>query len=131
MTARVLYVIDGDTVGVSVGGTHLRLRYAGIDAPELGDEPEWGAEEAKAANEALVLGEEVWLLFAEEAEDVYGRRLGYVFTPSGVLVNAYLLERGLAAALIIPPNVKFAEVFVALEEAARAAGRGIWSRPGP
>lgn len=127
--ARVLYVIDGDTVGASVGGRAVRLRYAGIDAPELGEAPEPWALEAKAANERLVLGEEVWLLAAEEPEDVYGRRLVYVFTRSGVFVNAHLVEHGFASALTIPPNVRYAALFKALEEAARSAGRGMWAEP--
>lgn len=129
--ARVLYVIDGDTVGASIDGAAVRLRYAGIDAPELGDAPEPGAPEAKEANARLVLGQEVWVLFAEEPEDPYGRLLAYVFTPSGVFVNAYLVEHGLAAALPIPPNLRFAGLFWALEREARAAGRGIWARPAP
>ena len=131
MRARVLYVIDGDTVGASLDGTALRLRYAGIDAPELGNDPEPGALEAKAANELLVLGEEVWLLFAEEPEDPYGRHLAYVFTPSGVFVNAYLVEHGLAEAVPIPPNLRFAGLFWSLEREARAAGRGIWAGAAP
>ncbi|MFH1457112.1 MAG: hypothetical protein ABIF17_03280 [Patescibacteria group bacterium] len=36
--AYVLYVIDGDTIGVSINGTEQRVRLLGIDAPEVANE---------------------------------------------------------------------------------------------
>ena len=50
--ARVVYVIDGDTIMVEIGGQERRLRYIGIDAPETVKEStpvEWQGPEASAA----------------------------------------------------------------------------------
>jgi micrococcal nuclease len=41
-------------------------------------------------------------------------------------LNAELLRRGLARTLAIPPNIRFAERFAALQRDAAQAGRGLW-----
>ena len=56
--ADVVRVIDGDTIEVRVDGQLLKVRYIGIDTPELnhpqrGEEPHAG--EATEANRVLVL----------------------------------------------------------------------------
>src|SRR5690606_36312416 len=73
---RVVRVIDGDTVEMRFGrgdGT-VRLRYLGIDAPELQPAQPFGAE-AAAENRRLVEGARVWVSGDVEGEDPYGRRL--------------------------------------------------------
>src|SRR5215213_4702317 len=80
--ARVLRVIDGDTIEVDLGGREEHVRYIGIDTPESaipGEPVECFGKEAAAANEDLVDGETVRLVFDAERRDRYGRLLAYVY----------------------------------------------------
>lgn len=125
---QVLFVYDGDTIDVRLDGERVRLRYIGVDAPELFDSDEAHlGREAWAANKGLVLGRQVYIQLDEAERDVYGRLLAYVFTEPAIFVNAWLVEQGYAKAMTIPPNVRYATLFNELEEEARAKRRGIWS----
>jgi micrococcal nuclease len=44
----------------------------------------------------------------------------------GTFVNAWLVEKGYAVVMTIPPNVKHQELFLKLQRGAREARRGLW-----
>lgn len=126
---RVTQVIDGDTIEVEVDGSRERVRYIGIDTPERDDErPEVRAMARRAteANRRLVGGRRVRLEFDAEERDRYGRLLAYVWV-GDTLVNERLLREGYAQLLTIPPNVRYAERFLAAQREAREEGLGLWS----
>jgi len=122
-TVRVTRVLDGDTVVIETGE---RVRYIGIDAPEMGPPAEPFAREALIANRALVEGKRVRLEKDASDTDRYGRLLRYVYV-DGTLVNAELVRLGLAHSRAYPPDTRHQEYLDAIESAARAAGLGIWS----
>lgn len=130
-TARVVRVVDGDTIVVRLGGEEERVRYIGVDTPESvkpGAPVECFGKRAAAENRRLVEGRRVRLVADAEARDRYGRRLAYVYRASdGLFVNRALVERGYATPLTIAPNVRYAQRFTAWSRAARAGGRGLWS----
>ncbi|HVN23703.1 MAG TPA: thermonuclease family protein [Syntrophorhabdales bacterium] len=118
-------VIDGDSVLLDTGE---QVRYIGIDAPELGKQaggPQFYAREAAAFNKHLVLLKKVRLEFDQERHDSYGRLLAYVFVKD-VFVNAELVRRGYAKALIKPPNVKYKDLFVKYQNEAMSKEIGLW-----
>ena len=121
-TATVTRVIDGDTIIIDTG---QRVRYIGIDAPELHPSPEASGFEAWQANRQLVEGKQVYLERDISETDKYGRLLRYVYVDS-ILVNAELVRRGLAEARAYPPDTKYQDSLEKLEAAAREAGRGMW-----
>ena len=126
--ARVLRVIDGDTIEVSLGGAVEDVRYIGIDTPESvapGQPVECYGHEAAALNERLVGGREVRLRFDSERRDAYGRLLAYV-RAGPLFVNAELVRRGYARTLTIPPNDSRAPLFARLERRAGRLGAGLW-----
>jgi len=131
-TARVVRVVDGDTVVVRTGGHQERVRYIGVDTPESvkpGTPVQCFAKAASAENKRLVEGREVRLVQDLEAHDRYGRTLAYVYRKSdGLFVNAELVRRGYGKPLTIPPNVAHAAEFRRLAKTARREGRGLWSR---
>ena len=135
-TARVVRVVDGDTIIVRIGGRDERLRYIGMDTPETvkPDTPvQWMGPEASRANAALVAGQNVVLEKDVSETDRYGRLLRYVWLYDGArwtLVDLELVAEGFAQVETDPPDVKYAGRFVAAERAARAAGLGLWG-PGP
>ncbi len=125
---RVVHVVDGDTIDVQVGGRRVRVRYIGINAPESADprrSVECFGREAAAKNKELVDGKIVRLERDVSETDRYGRLLRYVYV-GDLFVNAELVRLGYAQAVTYPPDVKYQELFLALEREARAAGRGLW-----
>lgn len=131
VAARVTRVVDGDTVKVTLpGGATDTVRYIGMDTPETkkpGTPVQCFGRAASAANERLVDGRAVRLVFDAERRDRYGRLLAYVYRAAdGAFVNAELVRRGYARPLTIPPNVRHAGAFARLARQAQGAGRGLW-----
>lgn len=121
----VATVIDGDTIQLSDGRI---IRYIGIDTPEKG-KPFY--HEAKRANERLVLRKRVRLEFDVQKRDHYGRWLAYAFVKTNgeeIFVNAELVKLGCATTYTIPPNVKYADLFVKLQRQAVENKIGLWGR---
>lgn len=128
---QVVRIDDGDTIDVRIGDRVERVRYIGLDAPEVGHHGLGGAPGGRAAawmNAALVGDGRVRLELDAQARDGYGRLLAYVWA-GGRMINAELLRRGYARALRIPPNLRYAAIFAALEREARLARRGLWAAP--
>ncbi|MCL2227301.1 MAG: thermonuclease family protein [Oscillospiraceae bacterium] len=114
----VTRVIDGDTVEIYTGE---RVRFVGVDAPEVG---EAGADEATAFVRERVLNQMVWLEADGNDTDRFGRLRRYVWLelpsdpgdPTQILnyqLNALLLSNGLAEPLIIG-EVRNADLFRAI-----------------
>ena len=123
-TAKVTQVIDGDTINIEGG---YRVRYIGIDTPEIRPVAEAYGLEAWQVNRQLVEGKEVRLERDVSETDKYGRLLRYVYVDD-VFVNAELVRLGLAEAKAYPPDIKYQEYLEELEGEARAAGRGMWAK---
>jgi micrococcal nuclease len=132
--ATVVSVTDGDTIRVLVDGVEQRVRYIGIDAPEVGSGAEWMGAEATAANSSLVAGRQVVLERDVSKRDQFGRMLRYVWleTDDGwLLVNRELVRRGFAQAVSFPPDVKYDALFLRAQRNAAKAARGMWAPPPP
>ncbi|HWP34952.1 MAG TPA: thermonuclease family protein, partial [Thermodesulfobacteriota bacterium] len=143
LRATVVAVVDGDTIEVRLAdGRRATVRLIGVDAPEQHDSPKLDRDAARSGLDKATIramgrlaadytrrrleGRTVELELDAETHDRYGRLLAYVWLPGDVLFNAELLREGYAQLLTVPPNVKYADRFVALQREARAAGRGLW-----
>lgn len=127
--ARVVRVVDGDTIVVRIEGRDYRVRYIGVDTPETvhPDLPvEWMGPEASAANAQMVAGKTVYLEKDVSEVDQYDRLLRYVFLADGTFVNAELVRLGYAQVSTYLPDVKYVELYLEMQREARAAGRGLW-----
>ena len=115
-------VIDGDTIEIDGGE---RVRYIGVDAPELG-EPLY--EEARNFLEKVVLGNYVRIeVCKEEPRDGYGRTLAFVHK-GNVDVGEQLLRYGYARTLFIGRCGRaVAQRYRKLERGAFLVGLGVWS----
>jgi micrococcal nuclease len=127
----VVHPVDGDTVDVRLGQVEERVRLIGIDTPEsvAHDRPvECFGPEAKARlAELLPEGTEVRLERDVEARDRFDRLLAYVHrTADDAFVNLVLVQEGYAESRRYEPNVARQADLDRAEDAARAAGRGLW-----
>ncbi|OLC31808.1 MAG: hypothetical protein AUH81_17150 [Candidatus Rokubacteria bacterium 13_1_40CM_4_69_5] len=130
LEGTVVRVVDGDTIVVRIGARVERVRYIGVNTPEVhhptrGEEP--GGREASEVNRQLVEGRRVRLELDLQERDRYRRLLAYVWVGE-LMVNAELVGRGYAQVMTVPPNVRYQELFLKLQREARDAGRGLWKR---
>jgi len=135
--ARIVRVVDGDTVIIDRGLGNERLRYIGIDAPESvtpDTSVEFMGREAAAANAALVDGREVLLERDVSDRDRFDRLLRYVWLPEGdgwLFVNLELVRQGYASAVSFPPDISRMDELRGAERVAREAGIGLWGPATP
>lgn len=131
--AIVKWVYDGDTLLVTDldGGNKRKIRIIGIDTPEVKHHQQkaqlYGA---KAREELRALLKEVnyrvFLEFDKERHDRYKRILAHVTLANGLNISEWLLQRGFAKTLIIPPNVKHADCYKNAEYLAQKQKLKLW-----
>lgn len=127
----VTKVVDGDTFWADNGTQKgIKIRLIGVDAPESRNSFRkvvgYYGKEAKAYLTKLLTGKKVKLVFDVDSIDQYGRTLAYVYLEDGTFVNADLMKSGYAMVMTVPPNIKFADKFVKLQNEARQNKRGLW-----
>lgn len=126
-------VIDGDTIRAMVDGVEERIRYIGVDTPELNSTspatPEPYAQAATTANDRLLDDRRLVLETDVSERDRYGRLLRYVWVDEDgtwTLLGLALVAQGFAQVSTYPPDVKYVDSLLAAQSDARAAGRGLW-----
>jgi endonuclease YncB( thermonuclease family) len=127
---RVAHVYDGDTVKLIDG---RKVRFIGINTPEIGygdqsSEP-LAREARKALKQLLEKSDEIALRYDAEKEDRYHRLLAHVYLKDQTSVQQVLLEKGLAVAIAISPNIMNQSCYYAAEAVARNVGLGLWQQP--
>lgn len=123
ITGRVVSVADGDTITVlTAEKNQVKIRLAGIDAPESGQE--YG-QKSKEALAAIVAGKAVTV--TEDGKDRYGRTIGWVKTGE-TDANREMVKTGWAwhfTQYNKDPDI------TKLQATAKEAHRGLWASPNP
>jgi micrococcal nuclease len=125
---KVNAVYDGDTIRLEDG---RKIRLLGINTPEVkhrNNDTESGGEAAKRWLENKLKNQRVRLVTDVEKTDKYKRILGHVFTENKEHINLTLVELGLAAVNIYPPNLLYVDELAAAEKIAEQTKRGIWQQ---
>lgn len=131
LVGQVVDIIDGSTILVNLGQRSETVRYIGITAQESPRRPPPAVPSPGAAVEAnrqLVSRQQVRIELDTQERDRDGRLLAYVYVADR-MVNAELVRRGSAAVMTVQPNVRYRDLFVALEQEARDNRRGVWADP--
>jgi micrococcal nuclease len=128
LEGTVVRIVDGDTIHVRLGERVEKVRYIGVNTPEVhhpskGEEP--GGRAATLVNRQLVSGRHVRLELDTQSRDRHGRLLAYVWVDE-TMVNAELVRQGFAQVMTVPPNIRHQPLFLKLQREAREAGRGLW-----
>lgn len=131
---RVLDVIDGDTVEVGYRGT-TSVRIIGIDTPETvspSTPDECYGAKASAAATRILQGRQVELVFdpSQGRTDKYGRTLAYLRIPGRGDFGLAMIRRGYAAEYTYDTAYRHQRRYLAAEQRAGAANRGMWGACG-
>jgi micrococcal nuclease len=128
----VTKIVDGDTFWIDDGSEKgQKIRLIGVDTPETKrtgrKEIGYFGKEAKEYVTKILKGKKVALEFDVGKYDQYHRTLAYVYLEDGTFLNAELVKQGYAMVMTVPPNVKYAEMFLYLQKEAREHNRGLWA----
>ncbi len=135
---QVNYVVDGDTVHLTSGSKQTsrveKTRFIGINTPELARKSRPAEPLAEQARQFVIdslnkNGNKLILQNDQEPLDRYGRTLAHVWLDRDHSLSEALLEAGLASLMVIPPNTLNLDCYLAAEQDARSAKRGIWQLP--
>jgi micrococcal nuclease len=127
----VIRAVDGDSMDVDMYGHAETVRFIVIDTPET-HKPNTPVQcygpEAASYTKSQVEGKQVRLQAdsLDTNRDRYGRLLRYVYLPDDSLLQDQLVSQGYAFAYTQFPFEKKAAI-VAEEQAAKHAGKGLWS----
>jgi micrococcal nuclease len=133
--ARVMRIINGDTLTILYQGKWEEIKLLGLDMPEttLNDRVyekalknsttpaeiiNRGLTGREFVKKYLQYGSQIWIEFDTQKRDRFARLLGYVYLADGRMLNEIILRAGLTEALLIPPNLKYQQRF---QEIAREA----------
>ena len=137
-SASLVRVVDGDTIVIEIEGDEYKVRMIGIDTPESVASQEYLDRTGKENSEEGMLASDytkdllsesdiVYLQKDTSDTDRYGRLLRYVWLEipdnemdmteiSTKMVNAILLERGVAEVATYNPDTMYEEVFEEIAE---------------
>lgn len=118
--AKVVRVIDGDTIEILEGQNKKRVRFYGIDAPEL--KQAYGEQSKKFLN-SLINDKNVEII--QKDKDKYGRILAIVKL-EGRDINQIMVKSGFAWAYTY-----YSDSYLNEEKEARAKKIGLWKDINP
>jgi micrococcal nuclease len=125
-SGKVAFVCDGDTIILESGE---RIRYLGIDAPEVAHESakaDCFGDDAKKLNSDLLLHKQVSLQYDRELTDPHGRLLAYVILPDGRCANLEMLRAGCAYVFRPPKDFRRLDEFLLVQREAIHKLKGMW-----
>jgi micrococcal nuclease len=130
--AKVLKVIDGDTIKVSLNNREDTVRLIGIDSPEILDKNKtvqcFGKEASDKAKE--ILNGKTIILESDPTQgerDEYGRLLRYVFLEDGTNFDKFMISEGYAREYTFKGNsYKYQSEFIQAEKKAKGLNKGLW-----
>lgn len=139
--AKVLYAHDGDTIWVKINGNKEKVRFVGVNTPEVakdGNPAEFMAEEAKDFTEEILKDKEIYLERDISDRDKYDRLLRYIWLEKPLsnpelsdienkTLNGILVKEGYAYANYYKPDIKYHDYLKDLEKSAKNNKNGIWS----
>lgn len=140
--AKFKYAHDGDTIWVYINGNEEKIRFVGVNTPEVardGNPAEYMADEAKDFTEKTLEDKEIYLEKDETDRDKYDRLLRYIWLEKPITnpslsdietktLNGLLVKEGYAYSNYYKPNIKYQDYLEEIEKSAQENGLGIWSK---
>jgi micrococcal nuclease len=125
ITARVVSVVDGDTINVSVnGGPKEKVILYGVDCPEMAQD--FGQNARQFTDQACYKKD---VSIEVKGKDPSGRIIANVFLADGTSLNQALVTQGLAwwSDKYAPNEILLKQ----LHATAKASHKGLWAAPDP
>ncbi|MBC2576163.1 thermonuclease family protein [Peptostreptococcus canis] len=141
--AKVIKVVDGDTIKVNINGNKKTVRMIGVDTPETVHPKKpvmYYGQEASSYTKKQLSNKVVYLQRDVSDTDKYNRLLRYIWlkkpstNPSEkevimYMYNAKLIKDGYGQLVTYPPDVKYTDLFRKLQKNAYKNKTGMWKEP--
>lgn len=124
-TAKIIRILDGDTMGALYQNRPVKIRLSHIDAPEHKKKQAFGVQ-AKKALSNLCFGQTVTV--HSEKLDRYGRLIAIVVNNKKQVVNQEMIKLGMAWHF---KKYSKDNLYAQLEIQARKQQKGLWKLPNP
>ncbi|MBM3711888.1 MAG: thermonuclease [Actinobacteria bacterium] len=141
---QVSEIIDGDTYKIIIDKFEFKVRLIGVDTPEASRSFKTKSDAKRKgvkSNQIIEIGKIATLFlknYISEGDSIrleldiqkfdrYGRILAYVYLMNGEMINEILLKEGYAQVMTIPPNIKYQDKFMLLQQYAIENSKGLWS----
>jgi micrococcal nuclease len=132
--AKVVKVVDGDTMDFSFDGKTERVRVIGINTPETVDPRKsvecFGQEASNQAKKILTIGLSVELEkdSSQGERDKYNRLLRYVFVDNGTIdFGMSMIGSGYAYEYTYDTPYKYQSVYKQAQKEAEGGKKGLWA----
>lgn len=126
-SARVVAVVNGDTIDVMISNTRWRVKYVGLSAPTG---TQCFAANATNLNRQLVNGQTINLEQVGNNADAAGNLLRLVYLSNNKLVNEELLSRGAARVQTAALSDTLTARLTTAQQTAVTARAGLWAACG-
>lgn len=123
--ALVTRILDGGSIEVLSQNRTFRVRYIGLDVPQVVAPAEWQGPQSLSYNQSLVQGRPVTLVSDAVDIDPQGYYLRYVLIP-GAFVNYDIVRHGFANFVSSPPNIACDNSLLAAQVEAQTTVAGVW-----
>lgn len=130
---KVIRVIDGDTIEVSIDGKTEKIRFIGVDTPETVDTRKtvqcFGEKASMVTKDALT-NQTVWLESdsTQGDRDKYSRLLRYVWTDDGTVdFGKVLIATGFAYEYTYNTPYKYQSSYKQAQSDAEQGKKGLWA----
>ncbi len=133
---KYLKTSDGDTMRAVIDGENVRIRFLGINTPEVSGENKveepWGNEALAYTQKRLDEAQKIEIEFDDVAdhEDRFGRKLAWIWVDDE-LFEVELLEQGMAKTYMLQNDYKYAKELKEAEQKAKKEKLGVWSGKTP
>ncbi|MEJ5993297.1 thermonuclease family protein [Pedobacter sp. Du54] len=124
-TAKVIRIIDGDTMEILYKNKSIKIRLAHIDCPEKGSSQPYNSN-AKNALSDLCFGQQI-TIYPQNA-DRYGRLIAVIINAKKQVVNQEMIKRGMAWHF---KRYSKDPIYAKLEIEARKNKVGLWQGSNP
>ena len=132
--AKLVKVVDGDTISVSINGKSETIRIIGIDTPEIDDPKktvECFGEKATEMARVTFRNDKTVLLEADPSQgdrDKYQRLLRYIWIGDGQIdFGKFMIGDGYASEYTYDLPYKYQKVYKEAESKALEAKKGLWA----
>jgi len=123
--AKVIRILDGDTMEVLYENSRIKIRLAHIDCPEKRSAQPFG-NDAKQALSDLCFGHNVTV--QKEKYDRYGRLIAVILNNKNQVVNQEMVKQGLAWHF---KKYSTDPLYAQLELEAKKNKKGLWAQINP
>lgn len=130
--ARLIRIVDGDTIVVEINNQEATVRLIGIDSPEVYDPRKsvqcFGKEATEKIKE-LINGNYIILTSdsTQDDKDKYSRLLRYVYLEDGTFINQKMIEEGFAFEYTHIVPYKYQAEFREAQKQAKNEKLGLWA----